>query len=228
MAHPATVTTRPPTIAELADAFAYVEAEFVIKDGHVDGEHWAEGLANARPGRGRDDRYQRVAREIYPQLSAEKWQGITARADYLRARESEAPRFSVERVPERAKTKAELDAEVAAYMAKTTASLGMERAKYLAGELRSLGKDAQAFLLYGSPVVGVDHPTGSTDGSWLHYVTFAADGRLGKLANGEPGIPWRYGSARAATERATVWTPAGQATTKAAAGKPKRATARRR
>jgi hypothetical protein len=50
---------RMPTPDELARAFMYIEREYVLKDGRIDMEQWAEGLAFGQ--RTRADRMGRPA-----------------------------------------------------------------------------------------------------------------------------------------------------------------------
>lgn len=83
--------SRVPTVAELATALAYIEREFRLDDGVIDGEQWAEGLAF---GRFSGDTHQvAAAKEMLGQLSRSQWTGIAARADYLASTHGMAPRF---------------------------------------------------------------------------------------------------------------------------------------
>lgn len=82
---------RMPTIDELARAYRYIENEFVIKDGRISSEHWAEGLAFGNYAGDSDDKHQ--AREALKQLPHAEWLRIAERANYLARRQSEAPRY---------------------------------------------------------------------------------------------------------------------------------------
>lgn len=82
---------RVPTIDELARAIVYIESEFVIKGGRVDGEHWAEGLAFGRYAGDADDKHQ--AREMFKQLPHAEWLRIAERANYLAREQGEAARY---------------------------------------------------------------------------------------------------------------------------------------
>jgi hypothetical protein len=82
---------RMPTIEELARAFAYIEVEFVIKDGRIDGEHWAEGLAFGKYAGDADDKRQ--AKEALKQLPHAEWLRIVERANYLAQEQGDAPRY---------------------------------------------------------------------------------------------------------------------------------------
>ena len=82
---------RIPTVDELARAFNYIENEFVIKEGRISGEHWAEGLAFGRYAGDADDKLQ--AKEALKQLSAAKWLHIAERANRLLVEQGEAPRY---------------------------------------------------------------------------------------------------------------------------------------
>lgn len=84
--------TRVPTVDELACALSYIENEFLLEDGQIDGEQWAEGLAFGRyPGCERD---KVAAGEILPQLSRSEWARLTARADHLAEGEGMQPKFA--------------------------------------------------------------------------------------------------------------------------------------
>ena len=85
---------RTPTIEEIAAAWHYIDNEYTLKDGGVDGEQWAEGLAFWTYAPSRDE--LAVAREIKPQLTDAQWQSIAARADYLRFEQHEPPRYAPE------------------------------------------------------------------------------------------------------------------------------------
>ena len=82
---------RMPTIDELARAFRYIENEFVIKEGRISGEHWAEGLAFGRFEGDSEDKHQ--AREALKQLPRAEWLRIAERANYLSREQGEAPRY---------------------------------------------------------------------------------------------------------------------------------------
>lgn len=82
---------RMPTIDELARALSYVEREYVIREGRVDMEQWAEGLAFGRyPGDAED---KRRARELVGQVSAATWLRAAERANHLAQEQGEAPRY---------------------------------------------------------------------------------------------------------------------------------------
>lgn len=82
---------RMPTVDELARAFRYIENEFVIKEGRISGEHWAEGLAFGRYAGDSEDKLQ--AKEALKQLSAAKWLHIAERANRLAVEQGEKPRY---------------------------------------------------------------------------------------------------------------------------------------
>lgn len=91
---------RVPTDEEIASAWRYIENEYTLKEGNVDGEQWAEGLAFGRPiGELAkvDPTWHRelmeAARHVRPQLTDEKWSMIAARADRLRAEQNEVAKF---------------------------------------------------------------------------------------------------------------------------------------
>jgi hypothetical protein len=90
------IKLRTPTDQELADALCYIEREFVIRDGLISGEHWAEGLAMHDAVAYFPASADHIAqvRAVRPQLSESAWIGIAERADYLRFSEAMAPRFS--------------------------------------------------------------------------------------------------------------------------------------
>lgn len=83
---------RLPTVEEIARAFLYIENEYVLKDGRVDSEQWAEGLAFGR-SRDIDSEDKRRAKEVLAQLSSGKWMRIAERANYLAREQNEAPRY---------------------------------------------------------------------------------------------------------------------------------------
>ena len=82
---------RMPTVDELARAYRYIESEYVIKNGLISGEQWAEGLAFGRYAGGADDKLQ--AREALKQLSDGKWLRLAERANYLALEQGEAARY---------------------------------------------------------------------------------------------------------------------------------------
>jgi hypothetical protein len=83
---------RMPTVDELAHAFAYIEREYVIKDGRIDMEQWAEGLAFGQRS-GIDAEDKRVARETLKQQPTGVWLRAAERANYLAREQGEAPRY---------------------------------------------------------------------------------------------------------------------------------------
>lgn len=82
---------RMPTIDELARAFRYIENEYVLKEGRIDSEQWAEGLAFGRYAGDADDKLQ--AKEALKQLTTGVWLRIAERANYLSREQGEAPRY---------------------------------------------------------------------------------------------------------------------------------------
>jgi hypothetical protein len=82
---------RMPTIDELARAFRYIEREFVIKGGRIDGEHWAEGLAFGRYAGDAEAKFQ--AKEALKQLPHAEWLRIAERANYLAQEQGEDARY---------------------------------------------------------------------------------------------------------------------------------------
>lgn len=82
---------RMPTIDELARAFRYIENEYVIKNGRIDSERWAEGLAFGRYAGDATDKAQ--AKDALRQLSSGEWLRIAERANYLARDEGQAPRY---------------------------------------------------------------------------------------------------------------------------------------
>ncbi|HSX23393.1 MAG TPA: hypothetical protein VLE97_11520 [Gaiellaceae bacterium] len=83
---------RMPTVDELARALSYVEREYVIGDGRVDMEQWAEGLAFGRYAGDAEDK--RRARELLDQVPAATWLRAAERANYLAREQGESPRYS--------------------------------------------------------------------------------------------------------------------------------------
>lgn len=83
---------RMPTDAELASAWRYIEREYTLKEGVVDGEQWAEGLAFGDYEGTADDRA--TVAEMKPQLTEVQWRSIAYRADYIRADQGIAPKFT--------------------------------------------------------------------------------------------------------------------------------------
>lgn len=86
---------RVPTLDELARAFRYVQNEFVIKDGRIDGEQWAEGLAFGRYAGDADDK--RHAKAALEQLSTAEWLSIAERANRLSLDQGEPQRYVAKR-----------------------------------------------------------------------------------------------------------------------------------
>ncbi|HET9061827.1 MAG TPA: hypothetical protein VFO62_00930 [Candidatus Binatia bacterium] len=91
---------RVPTDDEIAAAWRYIENEYTLKEGNVDGEQWAEGLAFGRPiGELAkvDPSWHRelmaAAKHVRPQLTEDQWAMIAARADRLRADQGEVAKF---------------------------------------------------------------------------------------------------------------------------------------
>ena len=82
---------RMPTLDEIARALRYIEREFVIKGGRIDGEHWAEGLAFGKYAGDAEDKLQ--AKEALKQLPHAEWLRIAERANYLAREQDEAPRY---------------------------------------------------------------------------------------------------------------------------------------
>ena len=82
---------RMPTVDELSRAFRYVENEYVIKDGRIDMEQLAEGLAFGRYAG--DAETKRHAREMLDQLPAATWLRTAERANYLAREQDETPRY---------------------------------------------------------------------------------------------------------------------------------------
>lgn len=82
---------RMPTVDELARAFRYVEREYVIKDGRIDMEQLAEGLAFGRYAGDADDK--RHAKAMLDEVSAATWLRTAERANYLSREQDEAPRY---------------------------------------------------------------------------------------------------------------------------------------
>lgn len=79
-------TPRPqlaaPSVEDIASAYEYITREFMISDGFIHSEMWAEGLAfgSCRPSA--DD--LRVAAEALPQLTTEQWILIAHHAQRMR------------------------------------------------------------------------------------------------------------------------------------------------
>lgn len=83
---------RMPTVDELARAFRYIENEYVIKDGRIDMEQWAEGLAFGRYAG--DAEEKRQAKAMMDQVSASTWLRAAERANFLAREQGEAPRYT--------------------------------------------------------------------------------------------------------------------------------------
>lgn len=82
---------RMPTLDELARAFRYIENEYVIKDGRIDMEQWAEGLAFGRYAG--DAEEKRQAKEMLKQQPHAAWLRAAERANRLAREQDEAPRY---------------------------------------------------------------------------------------------------------------------------------------
>ena len=82
---------RLPTIDELARAFRYIEREFTLKEGNIDGEQWAEGLAFGQYAGSAEEK--RMAKEMFGQLSTAQWLRLAERANYLSQEQGEKPRY---------------------------------------------------------------------------------------------------------------------------------------
>jgi hypothetical protein len=82
---------RMPTVDEVARTLNYVEREFVLADGNIDGEQLAEGLAFGRYAGDAEDK--RRAKEMLEDLSAAKWLRLAERANYLAHEQGETPRY---------------------------------------------------------------------------------------------------------------------------------------
>lgn len=82
---------RMPTIDELSRALRYIEHEFVIRDGRIDGEQWAEGLAFGRHAG--DAEGKLLAKEALEQLPRAAWLRLAERANYLAQQQGEAARY---------------------------------------------------------------------------------------------------------------------------------------
>ena len=82
---------RVPTIDEIARAIRYIENEYVLEDGRIDGEQWAEGLAFGRYAGDADTKLQ--AKEVFKQLSHAAWLELAERANYLAREQDETPRY---------------------------------------------------------------------------------------------------------------------------------------
>lgn len=89
---------RVPTIDELAHAFSYIEREYVIKEGRIDGEQWAEGLAFGQRY-AIDVEDTRQAQAAAAQLSRGAWLRIAERANHLARDQGEAARYLREATP---------------------------------------------------------------------------------------------------------------------------------
>jgi len=83
---------RLPTLGELAHAYSYIEREYVITDGRIDAEQWAEGLAFGQRS-SVDTSDKRHAEDALGQLSVGKWLRIAERANYLAREQGEAARY---------------------------------------------------------------------------------------------------------------------------------------
>lgn len=84
---------RLPTLAELAHAYSYIEREYVISDGRIDAEQWAEGLVFGQRS-SVDTSDKRHAEDAFGQLSVGKWLRIAERANYLAREQGETPRYT--------------------------------------------------------------------------------------------------------------------------------------
>lgn len=83
---------RMPTIADVERALLYVEREYTLADGDIDGEQLAEGLAFGRYAGDAEDK--RRAKKMFSQLSAAKWLRLAERANYLARDQGEDPRYA--------------------------------------------------------------------------------------------------------------------------------------
>ena len=82
---------RMPTAADVERALLYVEREYTLADGNIDGEQLAEGLAFGRYAGDAEDK--RRAKELFAQLPAAKWLRLAERANTLSREQDEAPRY---------------------------------------------------------------------------------------------------------------------------------------
>lgn len=82
---------RMPTVDEIARAVRYVENEYTLRDGGMDMEQLAEGLAFGRYAGGADDK--QWARELFDQISAANWLRAAERANYLAREQGDVPRY---------------------------------------------------------------------------------------------------------------------------------------
>ena len=82
---------RMPTVDELARALQYIEGEYVIKNGRVNMEQWAEGLAFGRYSGDAEDK--RLVKGVINQFPRAEWIRTAERANYLLAREGEPARY---------------------------------------------------------------------------------------------------------------------------------------
>lgn len=83
---------RMPTIDELARAYSYIVGEFVLKEGIIDMEQWAEGLAFGQRHT-IDAEARRQAKEALKQLPQAAWLRAAERANYLAQQQGEAARY---------------------------------------------------------------------------------------------------------------------------------------
>lgn len=83
---------RVPTINELAHAFAYIEAEYIIKDGRINSEQWADGLAFGQRCTA-DVEATWQAKEALKQLAPAAWLRIAERANYLAREQGDVARY---------------------------------------------------------------------------------------------------------------------------------------
>ena len=190
--------TRTPTEQEIADAYRYIDREYMVEDGRIDGEQWAEGLAFALY-RGSEHELA-IAREVRPQLTDDQWRVIAARADYLRLDQCLGPLFDA--------PVASLDSIQPGEEPEITTprTLAEDRAVALATSLRELGHNTRAFAEYGDRIsVGCDITHGGR--WWVRVISFALDGSLMSSANGSRGNPWRHGAEHDAVESAANLIP---------------------
>ena len=103
-----------PSDEVLARALRYLENEFVVRDGRVDGEMIAESLGFY------DERYPKptsdelsYARSFAPEFDDSQWRELLARADHLRTRDGLPRRFKVRGNPAVSKAQARLLGAVA-------------------------------------------------------------------------------------------------------------------
>lgn len=67
----------------IADAFDYIRNEWVLEDGRIEAEQWAEGFAFSRVGQA-DQSAHVAAKELRLQLTPQQWDALIARGDHMR------------------------------------------------------------------------------------------------------------------------------------------------